>query len=736
MKTKLLFITCFLVISLVKAQIISTIAGNDKKGYSGDGGQVTAAEINGPISCRSDAMGNIYFSDALNNRIRKISTSGIITTIAGNGTVGYSGDGGQATSAAIYLQNENDLPDGGGIAIDVNGNIFISDYGNNAIRKINTLGIISTVVGTGVAGFNGDNIPATAAELERPNGITFDTYGNLYIADGDGNGNNERIRKVNTAGIISTVAGNGTGGYGGNGGQATATELNNPCAIAFDVLGNMYIADGGNNRIRMVNTAGVISNIAGSGPTGLYKGSYSGDGGRATDAMLNMPCDIIFDAQGNMYIADAANECIRKINTSGIINTIAGNGVSGYSGDGGPASKAKICYPSSTFLDLSGNLYIADYCNNRIRKVGCSITVPDADFQASTTSACVGVTIAFSDSTTNTIVSGWQWSFPGGTLANGSSFTDSIPKVIYTIPGNYAVSYTATNSAGQASITKIAYIHIPSATAKYNSAFEEGFEATAVPGTDWAVSSSRNANWMITSTAAASGAKSVMIDNITNAQGDTSILTGPTFDLAAIGSPVLSFDMAYQQTASTNTDKLQVYVSSDCGASWVSKWARSGAGLQPATVNGQSTNPFTPQANQFTTYVVNINSTASGTNAMFRWVFYAGASSVGNNIYLDNINVYQSATGIKDIETAVDLNIYPNPSFGIVNIAFTLAEKHSISVQVVDMLGRVVETITAQSYGEGETILSMGKTTVYQAGVYFVNINIDGQSISKKVIIQ
>ena len=508
--------------------------------------------------------------------------------------------------------------------------------------------------------------------------------------------------------------------------------------VILDAQGNIYIADQQNQRIRMVNTAGSINSIAGSGPTGLNTGGFSGDGGQATDAKLKGPTDISFDNLGNLYIADFLNQRIRKINTSGIINTLAGNGFVGYSGDGGLALNATLSGPGSVFLDASGNVYLVDEYNQRIRKIGCGTSVPIPGFQVNHRLICAGSTVTFSDSTANTLITGWQWSFPGGVLANGSTLTDSMPQVTYTASGIYAVSYTASNSAGHASVSKTAYIHVEAANGKYNSDFTEGFETTAVPGTDWNVSSTAGSNWMITSSAAASGTKSIMINNMANIPNDTSILTSPTFDLATMASPKLTFSMAYQQKATNNTDQLIVYASIDCGATWVSKWARTGMALQPTSVSGQNNSiPFAPSPSEFTTYTVSLGSLVTlSTNVMFSWVFYSGDSTVGNNIYLDNINISKSATGIENIETAISLNLYPNPSSGSINIAFTLSEKHTVSLQVIDVLGRVVESIPAQSYNEGESTLTIANHTNYQPGIYFVNINMDGQGISKKIIIQ
>ncbi|MEO8762104.1 MAG: hypothetical protein ABI388_11395, partial [Bacteroidia bacterium] len=391
MKTKLLFATCFLITILLKAQIITTIAGTGTNGYSGDGGQATAAKINAPWSIAIDAAGNIYIAGDgyYDYVVRKINTSGIITTIAGNGISGYTGDGGQATNAKLGPCF--------GIALDLAGNLYIGDDSNNVVRKVNSTGIISTVVGNSTAGYSGDGGQATAAAINSPNGINFDTQGNLYIAE---EGNNI-IRMVNTAGIVSTVAGNGFGGYGGDGGQATATELNAPTNVITDALGNIYIADQSNQRIRRVDkTTGIITSIVGSGATGPWNGSFTGDGGQATAATLSLPTDMKFDMQGNLYISDLYTNHIRKVNTAGVISTVVGTGGFGYYGDGGLATAAQLAYPADLVIDAAGNLYIADQVNKRIRKVGFSTTsVPNVNFKANNKIVCAGATVTFSDST-------------------------------------------------------------------------------------------------------------------------------------------------------------------------------------------------------------------------------------------------------------------------------------------------------------------------------------------------
>src|SRR2546425_416789 len=384
--------------------IISTIAGNGKERFEGDGGAATPASLNGPREVAVDPAGNVYIADRGNSRIRKVDTVGLISTIAGNGTSGFSGDGGLATAASF---------DAWSLAVDVSGNLYITDPRNNRVRKVNTAGIISTVAGDGGDIFGGDGGPATATSVV-PIDIFVDPGGNLYLADasyrvrkvngdgiittiacngtsgftGDGgpataascvpyrvardsagnlyvaDGSSRRIRKVSAAGIITTVAGRGTGQSSGDGGPATLAELIQPLGVAVDPAGNVYIADEGSNRIRKVNTAGIISTIAGNDTQG-----FSEDGGPATSASLNDPRGVAVDPTGNVYITDRGNNRIRKVNTEGIISTIAGNGKQGFSGDGGPATSASLNKPREVAVDLAGNVYISDAGNFRIRKV-------------------------------------------------------------------------------------------------------------------------------------------------------------------------------------------------------------------------------------------------------------------------------------------------------------------------------------------------------------------------------
>ena len=344
--------TAFPALSRAAVGDITTVAGTGTVGFSGDGGPATSAELNDPYGVAVDGSGNLYIADTQNNRVRKVDGSGTITTVAGTGTAGFSGDGGPATSAAALRSP--------GVAVDGSGNLYIADYANSRVRKVDGSGTITTVAGTGTAGFSGDGGPATSAELDHPVGVAVDGSGNLYIADYD----NNVVRKVNGSGTITTIAGTGTFGFSGDGGPATSAELSSTAGVALDGSGNLYIADEDNSRVRKVDGSGTITTVAGTGTAG-----FSGDGGPATSAELNFPGGVAVDGSGNLYIADAINHRVRKVDGSGTITTVAGTGTFGFSGDGGPATSAELNDPDGVAVDGSGNLYIADFDNSRVRKV-------------------------------------------------------------------------------------------------------------------------------------------------------------------------------------------------------------------------------------------------------------------------------------------------------------------------------------------------------------------------------
>ena len=332
--------------------LINTLVGTGVAGYTGDGGPAQSAEIDSPYGVSVEASGNIYIADTGNSVIRRIDSAGKITTIAGNGIKGYSGDTGPATSAALFSPYR--------AVADQAGNVYIADFYNNRIRKVDTSGTITTVAGTGTQGYNGDGIPATTAQLSLPAAVAVDTAGNIYIVDTW----NNRIRKIDPSGTINTIAGTGFPGVLGDGGPATSAQVNEPEGIAVDSSGNVYIADYGNSKIRKIDTTGTINTFAGRGETG-----FGGDGGPAVAATLNLPTGVAVDRAGNVYIADYQNSCIRKVDTSGTITTIAGTGVSGFSGDGGSPASAALSLPQDVAVDSAGHVYIADTNNARIRLI-------------------------------------------------------------------------------------------------------------------------------------------------------------------------------------------------------------------------------------------------------------------------------------------------------------------------------------------------------------------------------
>ena len=420
---------------------MTRIAGNSRVGFSGDGGPATLAQLNNPGGLAADSN-NLYIADSVNNRIRRVTLSnGTINTFAGTGTAGYSGDGAAATNA--NLNNPQ------GLALDSAGDLYVADAANQVIRRINPAGTIATVAGNGTVGASGDGQPATSAQLNTPNGVAVDASFNIYIADSG----NHRIRKITggtatTIGTMSTIAGNGIPGFQGDNGLATVAELNFPTAVALDPSGLIYLTDFNNSRVRRIAPNGVITTVAGGGsgglttPTGItvdptsnlyiddsgasrmlkfsisgasaiFAGTgvryYLGDGGAGTSAQLVQPQQLAVTAQGvyiadrgegrirqilpggnitstagatglgpagvavdsanNLYLADAVGNQVLRISPAGVPSLVAGTGVAGFFGDNGSATSAQLNQPSAVAVDTAGNVYIADTNNNRIRKV-------------------------------------------------------------------------------------------------------------------------------------------------------------------------------------------------------------------------------------------------------------------------------------------------------------------------------------------------------------------------------
>lgn len=362
--------------------IITTIAGTGQRGYSGDGGPGTSAMLalaNLPATCQAsndfeqmnhvsvDKSGNVYFTDSNNQRIRKIALDGTITTVAGSGVQTPSdafcsptstavGDGGQALSAKLSSPAD--------VALSSNGSLLIADELGDRIRQVTPDGTISTIVGNGTHNIYSSGIPAMISPMDWPTAVAFDANGTLYFAELHGH----RVGKVGSDGKLVTVAGIGLPGYAGDNGPATSARLFNPAGIALDAMGNLYIADQGNHLIRKVTPDGTITTIAGQPQTR----GYNGDNIPATSALLNRPCDVKVDASGNIYIADTANNRVRKITTDGMISTIAGDGQQGRGPDGVGATSSSLNFPAGIAIDANGSIYIVDWQNYLIRKVSFS----------------------------------------------------------------------------------------------------------------------------------------------------------------------------------------------------------------------------------------------------------------------------------------------------------------------------------------------------------------------------
>lgn len=401
----------------VRAQIITTIAGNHTMGFSGAGGSAIKAEMGLMYGVAVDKAENVYAADQSDNVIWKITPGGVISLYAGTGLQGYSGDGGAASQALLYQP--------AWLGIDPKGDLYFTDQEGIYIRMVSAGGVISTVAGNPAQHFSGgDGGPFSAATFNNIRGLFFDKVGNLYISD------NNSIREVNLAGIITTIAGAGPSGYSGDGGLAVAALLNEPYGVSVDNGGNIYIPDANNNVVRMINAAGIISTIAGV----EQSAGFSGDGGPAIDAKLAFPWALTVDNNGNVYVADQGNWEIRKIDQTGTITDYGGDHLLGYSGDGGPATAARISYPTALACDNSGNLFLTDVYNYVVREIMPCVAAPGTANPAviiatPVTTVCSGQAVRFVATPTDGGVGpSFQWKVNGVDAGADSVFfvTDSL----------------------------------------------------------------------------------------------------------------------------------------------------------------------------------------------------------------------------------------------------------------------------------------------------------------------
>ncbi|MEX2015402.1 MAG: NHL repeat-containing protein [Candidatus Hydrogenedentales bacterium] len=358
MKNFLAAIVMFLFSALVSAEppqfTISTIAGTGKQaGFAGDGGPAPAAQLNKPTAVAVDSAGNVYIADHENGRVRKVSMDGTITTVMGTGNS-------EMQQEDVLPAIETNLTRAYGIAVDFDDNLYVISRGHHKLFKVTADGTATRIAGTGTPGFSGDGGPAAQAQLNSSNHLIADDAGNLYIADSG----NRRVRKIDTSGVITTIAGSGVEGFSGDGGPATEAQMTGGSAIDRDTQGNLYVADFENHRIRKIDAAGIITTFAGTGAH-----LFNGDGLKATESNIGEPTGVACDAEGNVYIADQVNNRIRVVTPDGLMHTIAGTGKRGYEGDGGPAEAARINVPDIICVDSTGNVIFPDYLNHTVRKL-------------------------------------------------------------------------------------------------------------------------------------------------------------------------------------------------------------------------------------------------------------------------------------------------------------------------------------------------------------------------------
>ena len=670
--------------NFVDAQIITTFAGNGTAGFTGDGGLATAANINYSRDVAADATGNIYFSDCNNNRIRKVSPTGVITTIAGTGTAGFSGDGGPATAAKLNCPY--------GLAFDDAGNMYIADYNNNRVRKINTSGIISTFAGNGTPAFGGDGGAATLAQLWIPNYICADHFGNVYIVDNQ----NQRIRKVNASGIISTYAGTGSASYGGDGGPATLAQLNYPGGIKMDSLGNMYIADGYNSLIRKISPAGIITSIGGNGSTG-----FSGDGGPATLASINIPIALCLDNVGNIYFSDGSDSRVRKISTTGLISTITGTGTSGYSGDGGPATAAEVNFPDGLCFDNAGSLYIAEYTNFRVRKIIFANHPPTF-----TAGHIINTTIC-----ENTIA----YSLNAMLVVNDIdiSQTETWSTAMAPHHGTLAVTYTATSTGG--TLTPTGLYYTPTTGFSGNDTFSvrvnDGFASDT---TKIYVNVSP-----LPTVGSIAGLDSICLESINNYSNAS---TGGTWSISNASASIS--DSGLVMCNFKGTDTITYTVANACGTASATKIIHildspiipaiagptfvcvgSSISLSDSLIGGTWSN---------TTFNTSISGACNvnGINPGFDTITYLVTNMCGTSIALKSIEVYGSSycDSLLDAKNIISkessYTIFPNPTNNTrLNIA-KLDNANIGNIQLINQLGQIlfesnIEKSSAQLNLEG-----------------------------------
>jgi hypothetical protein len=672
MKKLIIFISSLFVFFTGNTQVITRFAGSSStSGFSGDGGIATGALMNTPFGICADAVGNIYITDHSDYRVRKVDPTGIITTFAGTGTSGYTGDGIQATAAELFNP--------AGVCADASGNIYIAE--GYRIRKVNSLGIISTYAGTGVGVHSGDGGPATAAGINLPCGISLDGSGNMYVAEFEGN----TVRKIDAGGIITTIAGTGAAGYSGNGLAATVAQLHYPKFVRMDGIGNIYFSDWANNCVRVINSSGIINNFAGTGVVGFF-----GDGGPATSAKLNSPTGIQIDPSGNVYIFDETNYRLRMVNTSGIISTFAGTGTGGDTGDGGPVTLAELIGEGGLCADGSSNIYITTA--SEVRKI-CN--PPAAATITGSVTLCASDTISLSASTP-----GGTWGYTNThavvppTAGDVTGVSDGIDTITYSLSNtcyftttSFPVTVNPLPDAG--TITGMATLCSGTTTTLADTA------AGGIWSNSTAVTGSIDGTGIYTG--AATGADTVTY-TVTNGCG-----TATTTDtLQVLAAPVVSHIAGATSVCADSSITLTDTVS---GGIWSSSL--------PGSIN--STGLFTAHAAGRDTVIYTLTNMC-GTDTATKIV---------------SVTVCDTAAGVPSAPVLAKggVNVWPNPACMTLNFEFSASG--NVNIKLMDVTGRVLD----------ERVINTGSTATfdvrsYPEGLYLYQVITAGNTQSGKFIVQ
>lgn len=362
---------------------------------------------------------------------------------------------------------------------------------------------------------------------------------------------------------------------------------------------------------------------------------------------------------------------------------------------------------------------------------------PVANFGADKRNVCVGTAVTFADSTENALVTTYQWDFPGGNPATSNLAN---PSVTYATPGTYAVTYTATNTAGSDVITKTSYITVYSSTADIQSGYSESFESITVPNTEWTVENPTGPGWVQTNSVGFTGNSSMKIDNYTNSASQVETFYTPSYNISGINSAnptiTFTFKLAYQRKSTGASEKLQVFSSTNCGQTWQQRYSKSGSGL--ATVTGANTSAFTPtSAADWRTETVSLSAVLSQTNVKFKFVFTSDANGDNNNVYVDDINIMNPSIGIaENMQDALSYNVYPNPSKGNVFVSFNTDKAQIVKLELIDMLGRTIDTPVNKNLAAGDYEFTFGGGKQLSSGVYFSKLTIGGYTYTKKIIVE